>query len=162
MATEAPISRFQVVLGCGAFIVEARSLQAAILRAQADALDSGTLAALMEPVKVEGVGVSVERITQSPVVAAIKPQIETGLPPSGQEKLISAQEVMRLLAERRGKKGMHSYTLNRAIRFQGLPARPNPFGRGHLFYWSEVEAWLATPPKEQVRRGPGRPPKYVK
>jgi hypothetical protein len=80
------------------------------------------------------------------------------------ETALTAQEVRARLAGHRGNHVMHHDTLNRAIRHHGLPARPNPFGRGYLFYWSEVEAWLASAPVPQsappvLRRGPGRPRK---
>ena len=81
------------------------------------------------------------------------------------EIALTAREVQNRLAERRGNKVMHHDTLIRAIRKHGLPARPNPFGRGFIFYWSEVESWLTAAPLAQdtpapvIRRGPGRPRK---
>lgn len=80
------------------------------------------------------------------------------------ELMLSAQAVRRRLAALRGTKLMDHNTLLRAIRKHGLPAHPNPFGtRGYVFYWSEVEAWLANPVSpggDQPRRGPGRPRKH--
>jgi hypothetical protein len=68
---------------------------------------------------------------------------------------------------------MHTATLHRAIDNSGFPWHPDGFGRGMVFYWSEVQEWLSraqseaeapapvrvpTPPVSG-RRGPGRPRK---
>lgn len=73
------------------------------------------------------------------------------------EPLLSAREVRQRLATLRGHASMHSATLARAIRLRGLPAHPNPFGRGLCFLWSEVETWLQNLPAAPVSRAPGRP-----
>lgn len=78
------------------------------------------------------------------------------------EVWLSAREVQARIAKRKGKTVMHHATLVRAIRDHGLPAHTNPFGRGYLFFWSEIEEWLGflpSPSKPPVvhKRGPGRP-----
>lgn len=79
------------------------------------------------------------------------------------ESPMTASEVQERLAKAKGNKVMHYNTLVKAIRNHGLPARPNPFGRGFTFYWSEIQAWLQAPPCQAfpARRGPGRPRKVL-
>jgi hypothetical protein len=83
------------------------------------------------------------------------------------EAFMSELAVRKQLGRLNGGKEMHIRTLRRAIRESGFPARPNLFGRGYIFYWSEIQAWLDGLGKHQdgrrglapIKRGPGRPPK---
>lgn len=78
------------------------------------------------------------------------------------EPMLSALSVRTKLAALRDQKCLHANTLSRAIARHGMPCHPNPFGqRGYVFYWSEIETWLANlkPSTEPQRRGPGRPRK---
>lgn len=84
------------------------------------------------------------------------------------EPHLSELALRNRLAAINNHKTMHTNTLHKAINRLGLPSRPNPFGRGLIFYWSEIQEWLDSlkgkaedksrmPPK----RGPGRPRKVV-
>lgn len=88
------------------------------------------------------------------------------------ETQLSELAVRKKLGQLRGHKVMHFATLRRAMRESGLPGHPNPFGKGYIFYWSEVDAWLRNPqravepeqaprrtslPPGTERRKPGRP-----
>ena len=61
------------------------------------------------------------------------------------EPILTGCDVRAMLAPLRKRKTMHYYTLTRAIRHHGLPAHPNPFGPGWIFYGSEIEEWLRNP-----------------
>ena len=54
MVAHEPMSPYRVTLASGVFTVQARSVQAAILRAQADALDGGVLEGILAPLEVTG------------------------------------------------------------------------------------------------------------
>lgn len=84
------------------------------------------------------------------------------------EEQCSERSVRMKLGKLRGGKEMAYGTLHRAIKLFGLPAHQNPFGRGYIFYWSEVQEWLRNPQHNGVAheqkatistRGPGRPRK---
>jgi hypothetical protein len=83
------------------------------------------------------------------------------------EPLLSELALRKKLGKLRGGVVMHCTTLHRAIVKADLPSHPNPFGRGLIFYWSEIQEWLrgaqpsgqeATPVTPLPRR-PGRPRK---
>lgn len=84
-----------------------------------------------------------------------------------EETQLTAKEVGNRLAKLKGKTVMHPDTLHRAIKSHGLPAHENPFGRGYIFYWSEIQEWLQglrkveRPAPVLIRRGPGRPRKVI-
>ena len=60
MPAPAILSPYRVTLPCGVFHVQARSPQAAILRAQAAALDGGALDGILIPLQVDGAGGAVQ------------------------------------------------------------------------------------------------------
>lgn len=84
------------------------------------------------------------------------------------EPHLSELALRKRLAAINNHKSMHTNTLHKAINRLGLPSRPNPFGRGLIFYWSEIQEWLdslktesGAVPRVPAKRGPGRPRKVV-
>lgn len=160
MAAPEPLSPFRVTLPCGVFNVQARSLQAAVLRAQADALDAGVLDSILAPQEVQGEGF---KAAAAPIAIGTV-SAGTPLDAGGAEPALTAQEVQCRLAHVRGHTVMHHTTLIKAIRRNGLPCHENPFGRGWIFYWSEVQEWLKSPGGQTAtgkrlptKRGLGQP-----
>lgn len=162
-----PLKTYTVTLAAGTFVVQARSLQAALLRAQADALDSGALEAILAPLGATGPGMAIQAAAACDSGHKIPPMTKPEVVPGGPEQALTAKEICTRLAKIRGKKAMNPNTLRAAIRKYGLPAHENPFGRGFIFYWSEVETWLQTPRRPErpastrIGRGPGRPRKGI-
>jgi hypothetical protein len=176
-AMRKPPSIFTVSLQVGTFIVHARSIQAAILRAQADALDDGAMERALAPLHTKGQAVAVTVAVEPETLAQAKdPQISPARAPmdpslDGTESPLTGLEVRRRIGSLRGKKELSHGALALAMR-NGLPHHPNPMGRGQIFYWSEVQDFLRHPepqlpttpslpgPRFSGGRGPGRPPVY--
>ena len=93
------------------------------------------------------------------------------------ETPLSGRAVRARLGLLKGGKEMHANSLKYAIEHSGFPCQPNPFGRGFIFFWSEIQEYFrlrgtkpeadapgATPPpivRPLPKRGPGRPRKAV-
>lgn len=145
MNASQPLTSFTVSLSCGTFTVQARSLLAAILRAQADALDDGVLDAPLSPLSISAPGLEAGRTGETQAGSIASSELCVTSPP---EKPLSAHELRRKLGEYHGRKTMGQVTLNRAIREKGLPCHQSQFGHGRIFFWSEVLQWLKQPEPE--------------
>lgn len=158
MASPEPLSPYRVTLPCGVFDVKARSIHAAILRAQADALDCGAFNEILVPRHIGGPDVEAEKIGSGG-----RAPVAPGISRVHQEPFITCSRAREVLAALKGTKKLDHYTLIRLVKHEGLPKIPDPFGSDRwCFLESAINDWFNTRTgTEQPRpmHGPGRPRK---